>query len=99
MRDANRDLASLLTPRPTAARPYYEKLDKACDAIVRCNDCRRLVTHAAIIGNKGTTPCCGTRRVREVRTLGPWEWLKLRLGLIDFPYRAEFLKEFARGRS
>jgi len=91
MRDTNQGAM------PTAARPYYEALNKACDAILRCNDCGRLVTHATLTGNKGLTPCCGTRRVREVRTLSVWEWLKIKIGLLDFPYRREFMKEFGRG--
>lgn len=78
------------------ARPYYEDLNRACDAIVRCNDCRRLVTHAQLTSHQGTTPCCGTRRVKEIRTLSLWEWLRIRVGLLDFPYRKEFLQEFAR---
>lgn len=76
-------------------RPYYEALGKACDAIVRCNDCRRLVTHASLVGNKGVTPCCGTRRVKEVRTLRQEEWDEIVSGRLDFPYRDLFLQEFA----
>ncbi len=82
------------------AVPYYVDLNRACDAVVRCNDCRKLVTSAQINANRGVTPCCGSRKVREIRTLKFWsEWLPIRLGLIDFPHRAEFLKEFARGRA
>ena len=97
MRDTNQDVARALAATSTAARPYYEDLNQACDAILRCHECRRLVTHATIVANKGTTPCCGTRKVREIRTLTFWEWLKIRLGILDFPYRQQFLKEFARG--
>ncbi len=74
-------------------------LDRACDALVRCNDCRALVTCAQITANRGTTPCCGTRKVREVRAMSFWEWFRVRTGILDFPYRREFLKEFAHGRS
>lgn len=81
--------------KPTVARPYYEALDKGCDALVRCAECRELVTHAAIVANQGTTPCCGSRRVREIRVLKQHEWDQIVSGAIDFPYRAEFLKEFA----
>ena len=80
---------------PNTAVPYYVALNRACDALVRCNDCRALVTCEQITRNKGVTPCCSTRKVREIRSLTAWEWLKVRLGIIDFPYRAEFLKEFA----
>ena len=84
--------------RPAAARPYYEAHDKAHDDLLRCHDCNRLVVYAAVMANKGTTPCCATRRMREVRALSIWEWIKIRLGVIDFAYRKEFLAEFARGR-
>jgi hypothetical protein len=80
----------------TNAVPYYVALGKGCDAIVRCKDCQHLVTHALLMA-KGSCPRCGNRRVTEVRALGLWEWLRIRLGLLDFPYRKEFLKEFARG--
>lgn len=88
----------VLTGRRTA--PYYESLDKGCDELLRCNECGRLVTHAALFrtGGNGLTPCCGTRRVREVRHLTFWEWLKIRVGFIDFPYRHEFLAEFKSER-
>ena len=92
MSDTNQGLVAAKSP---AARPYYEDLDKACDAIVRCNDCMGLVTHANLIANRGLTPCCGTRRVREIRTLKQDEWDQISQGVIDFPYRAEFLREFA----
>lgn len=99
MRDTKQGLVSTPDTTPTAARPYYEALNMGCDAVVRCHDCSRLATCVAIQANKGLTPCCGTRKVREVRSLRFFEWLKIRLGILDFPYRAEFLREFARGRA
>lgn len=81
-------------PPPTLAVPYYVDLDKGCDALVRCHDCRRLVTHATFVKHHAC-PRCGTRKVTEVRTMSCWEWLRVRVGLLDFPYRKEFLKEFA----
>ncbi len=84
---------------PTVPRPYYEALDKAHDDLLRCSDCGTLVTYQTLFGaSHGFTPCCGTKRVREIRTLTVWEWLKIRTGWIDFPHRDLFLKEFARGR-
>jgi hypothetical protein len=78
--------------------PYYErlKLPFAHDMLLRCDDCRRLVVYPEMQANQGTTPCCGTRKVREVRHLKFFEWLRVRTGLLDFPYRKEFLAEFGR---
>lgn len=77
-------------------RPYYEKYDRGSDWIMRCKDCGRIVTHTQLFGDgkEGTTPCCGTRSLREIRVLSVWEWIKVRLGIIDFPHRDEFLQEF-----
>ena len=73
---------------------YYTDLGFACDALLRCKDCQRLVTHDVLTAH-GCCPRCGTRRVVEITTLSPWEWVKIRLGLIQFPYRREFLREFS----
>lgn len=77
-------------------RPYYEKYDRGSDWLFRCKDCGRLVTHTQLFGDgkEGVTPCCATRSLREVRAMSFWEWLKVRTGIIDFPHRDEFLKEF-----
>jgi len=75
---------------------YYEKLGRASDWIVRCKDCRKLVT-LKVLYNLGTCPC-GNRKVTEIITLTLWEWLKIRTGWIDFPHRAEFLALFSAGR-
>jgi len=80
--------------RPNAV-PYYIALGQGCDALVRCRDCRRLITHADLIA-RGMCRC-GNKRVTEIRALSLWEWLRIRVGWIDFPHRAAFLKEFARG--
>ncbi len=77
---------------------YYERLGLGCDALLRCKDCRTLVVREEL-GRRGVTPCCGTKRVTEITTLTLWEWIKVRTGLIDFPYRKEFLAEFSRVRS
>jgi hypothetical protein len=79
-------------------RPYYErlKLPFGHDMLLRCDDCRRLVQYSTMRTNNGLTRCCGTRKVREVRQLKFFEWLKIRLGIINFPYRKEFLAEFGR---
>jgi len=77
---------------------YYEKKGLACDALLRCKDCQRLVTHTAL-AEAGGCPRCGTKYVTEVKTLSLWEWLKIRVGVVDFPFRKEFLAEFSNRRS
>ena len=78
---------------------YYEKNGlSSCDAIFRCDKCGRLVTRQVLL-RSGFTPCCDTKKVRQVQTLRLWEWLKIRLGILDFPFRKEFLQEFSRGRA
>jgi hypothetical protein len=68
---------------------YYEKYGRATDWVVRCSDCRRLV-----VPTDTTSACrCGCRRVTEVRSLSPWEWLKIKFGILNFPHRREFLSE------
>ena len=92
MRDTHQGLR-----KPAAARPYYEDLNRATDFLVRCQGCNALVQVSAL-HRTGLTPCCGTKRVREIRQLTIWEWLKIRLGVIRFPYRQAFLREFGRAR-
>ena len=75
---------------------YYTEHGMAHDAILRCADCGTLVSHADLV-RRGTC-ACGTRRVKEVTTLSLWEWMKVRVGLIRFPYRREFIREFTRAR-
>lgn len=72
---------------------YYTKYGRASDALLRCKDCKRLVTHGQLAA-RGCCPSCGTRKVTEITTLSIWEWLKVRVGWLDFPYRREFLAEF-----
>ena len=71
---------------------YYTALGRACDWIFRCKDCQRLVT-AETLRRLGSCPC-GNKRVLEVTTLSTWEWLKIRVGILRFPHRADFLREF-----
>ena len=76
-------------------RLYYEDLGKSHDDLLRCKDCRRLVLYQNLI-HDGHCPKCGCRRMSEITTLTVFEWLRIRLGLLSFPYRQEFLKEFNR---
>lgn len=72
---------------------YYEALGKAHDDVLRCHDCKRLVVHRAL-ATLGACPHCGNRRVTQVVALGAWEWIRIRLGLLNFDHRQEFLAEF-----
>lgn len=72
---------------------YYTALGQAHDNLLRCKECRRLVLYAALKRNGGC-PHCGNRKVIEVTSLSLLEWLRVRLGLLQFPHRHLFLKEF-----
>lgn len=76
---------------------YYEKYGQGHDGLVRCSGCHKLV-QVSILTVKGGCPKCGGRRVLEITTLKWWEWVLIRTGLLSFPYREEFLKEFRRER-
>lgn len=82
-------------PSPRGLR-YYEKLGQSCDWVVRCHDCKRLIT-AETIHTRGQCPACANTRVEEVRTLSFWEYLRIRVGLLRFPHWREFLKEMELG--
>lgn len=87
-------------PKPGDKSPgpqtYYEKEGRGVEGIVRCDGCAKLVITSRITG-KGGCPHCAHRRFNEVRVLGLWEQIKLRTGIIDFPGKDKFLKEFSRG--
>lgn len=74
---------------------YYELEGRGVEGIVRCDGCKGLVVVAQIDGKAGC-PKCGNRRFNEVRALSTWEQIKLRIGLINFPDKDKFLKEFSR---
>lgn len=76
--------------------PYYVALGRGSDAIARCAECQRLVTDATLKVMRGCP--CGCRKVKEVRRLSLWEWFTIRVGLVRFPYRREFLHEFNSAR-
>lgn len=73
---------------------YYEKVGRACDFIMRCNDCKKLALNSTM-ETSGGCPNCGNRRFTEVNALSAWEWFKIRVGLLRFPYWREFLAEFS----
>lgn len=80
----------------TVPTPYYQAFGQVTDGVMRCTDCARLVT-VAQLKRAGKCPKCGTRRVKEVQTLSGWEWVQIWVGLIRFPLRRLFLREFGRG--
>lgn len=94
--DVARRLATLGVPDRynAGARPYYEDLGQQCDWVVRCDDCKVLVTAAQIHAAGGCWKC-GCNVLREVRTLSTWEYFKIWIGIIDFPHRRAFLDAFA----
>ena len=73
---------------------YYEAEGRGSDFLLRCADCKKLVTHKTLI-DLGSCRC-GNRRVTEINTLSGWEMLLIFIGVIRFPYRLNFLKEFTR---
>lgn len=80
----------------TVRVPYYHPFGLATDGVMRCVDCARLVT-VAQLKQIGKCPYCGTRKVKEVQGLSTWEWIQIWTGLITFPHRRLFLREFNRG--
>lgn len=70
---------------------YYHALNRACDFIVRCKDCKALIT-LAFIHQVGTCEC-GNKRFTEIVTLSDDEIARVRT--MDFPYRDQFLAEFS----
>lgn len=75
---------------------YYEKLGYSTEAILRCESCGKLQRTQGIRKSVGCSKC-GNRKFNEVRALSSWEWFKIRVGLLRFPYWKEFLKEFSLG--
>lgn len=83
--------------RATAPKRYYTELGRAHDCLLRCKDCKKLITYDSLV-KLGSCKFCGNRRVVEVEGLTAWEWLKVRLGFIRFPDRSLFLQEFSPWR-
>lgn len=72
---------------------YYVALGRACDWLLRCKDCRSLVTSGDISTRGGCV--CGNRRFSEITLLSEQEHADIVAGVIDFPHREDFLREFA----
>lgn len=73
--------------------PYYVAYGSACDWIQRCDDCKTLVTLETIHRDGGCHKC-GCRKFKEPRTLSVWEFIKIKIGLLQFPHADEFLAAF-----
>lgn len=84
------------TPQTGGVDRYYTKHGEAHDGILRCVDCKAIVRHADLVTRRSCR--CGCQRMKEVTTLTTWEWVRIRLGLLRFPRRQEFLREFGRVR-
>ncbi len=84
------------TPAMSSTVPYYADQGRATDYVLRCKDCQRLVTAARIQAHGCCR--CGNSRFLEVRTLSRFEQLRIRVGLLRFPYWREFLAQFGGAR-
>lgn len=72
---------------------YYEDLGRAHDCLLRCKDCKALVTYQTIT-KLGSCDKCGNKRFVEITLLSEQEMADIQSGVIDFPARDKFLKEF-----
>ena len=73
---------------------YYVDEGRGHDYVLRCNDCKALVTFA-IIQKMACCDKCGNKRFTEVTLLNEKEMADIQSGVIDFPDRELFLAEFA----
>lgn len=79
---------------PLGRERYYVEHGAGHDSLMRCKDCQGLVTFAAI-AKLGCCDKCGNKRFIEITLLDDQEMADIKNGTIDFPYREEFLAEFA----
>ena len=86
-----------ITENTRATKLYYHDLGRGHDYLLRCKDCKKLITYDSI-SEAGGCKHCGNKRVTEITSLTLWEWLKVRLGIIRFPDRSLFLQEFSPWR-
>jgi len=69
--------------------PKYDVDGPFMDPIVRCCDCAKIIMREAI-KKFGSCPSCGNRRVRNVLSMTPEEFEKLKEKNIDPDYLALF---------
>lgn len=72
---------------------YYTALGSACDALLRCKDCRQLVLRTTLV-QLGCC-ACGCKRMTEITILTEAEMAQIQTDPWDFPHRDLFLQEFA----
>ena len=77
---------------------YYEALGRSHDYLMRCKDCKALVPYA-IIESLSCCDQCGNKRFAEITLLNEKEMADIQSGVIDFPDRELFLKEFSPVRA
>ena len=86
-------------PKPAERIPrYYEQLGRSHDYLMRCKDCKALVPFA-IIESLSCCDQCGNKRFSEITLLNDKEMADIQSGVIDFPDRELFLKEFSPVRA
>lgn len=72
---------------------YYEDLGRGHDYLMRCKDCKALVTFT-MIKKLGCCDKCGTRKFAEITILSEQEMADIQSGAIQFPDSDKFLAEF-----
>lgn len=72
---------------------YYDDLGRGHDYLMRCKDCRALVTFETI-RNLGCCNLCGNRRFGEITILSEKEMADIQSGAIIFPDSDKFMAEF-----
>ena len=73
---------------------YYVDEGRGHDYLLRCKDCKGLVTFDAI-KKLGACDKCGNKRFTEITLLQEQEMADIQAGTIDFDGREQFLAEFA----
>lgn len=71
---------------------YYVAEGRAHDYLLRCKDCKALVTFA-VLTKLGACEC-GNKRFNEITILTEQEEADIRSGKISFPDSDKFLAEF-----
>ena len=74
-------------------KTYLEEKGLGHDSILRCGKCQKLLLMEDIKKN-GQCHFCGSSKMNEVRVLNEVE--KEEVEKMDFPYKEEFLGEFAK---
>ncbi len=78
---------------PLGRERYYVDKGEGHDRLMRCKDCQALVDFETIT-KLGCCNHCGNKRFMEITILTEKEMEDISSGVIDFPYREEFMAEF-----